>query len=79
MPKQVLQQLEFAGRQLDRAAAARDLAGDQIHIEIADAFIAYDQTAGVYRVQVGSFSTRSRADDFAAEMRARGYQTFVVQ
>lgn len=46
---------------------------------IPDAFIVYDDTQRVYRVQVGSFSSQARAEEFAKDMVARGFDAIIAR
>ena len=45
---------------------------------VPDAWVLFDQAAGVYRVQAGAFTARERALELAEELSARGYEAFVV-
>jgi N-acetylmuramoyl-L-alanine amidase len=37
------------------------------------------ETKGLYKVQVGAFGEKANADKFAAELKKKGYSTYIVQ
>ncbi len=65
----------YATRSEAEAVAERLRAGRPA---VPDAWVLFDQAAGVYRVQAGAFTARERALELAAELSARGYEAFVV-
>lgn len=46
---------------------------------VPDAWVLFDDTAGVYRVQAGAFSSEARAREFVAQLVAQGYDAFIAQ
>lgn len=46
---------------------------------VPDAWVLYDQAAGVYRVQAGAFSSEQRAREFVSQLAAQGYDAYIAQ
>jgi hypothetical protein len=63
MTEQVLEELEFAGRQLDRPSGPRDSSRDEVHIEIT-----YAQTQGFHAAATAQQCSNAR-DEFSESER----------
>lgn len=46
---------------------------------VPDAWVLFDEAAGVYRVQAGAFSSEQRAREFVSQLAAQGYDAYIAQ
>lgn len=61
------------------AYAKRDNASETVAKLLADGFTPYIvKEGGLFKVRVGAFRERTRADDLAERLRAKGYQVVII-